>query len=85
MFFILYYYILKGFHTESEDYLKLIRVIYLLQECETKYEQQCSTTYEEVCEEALPQYTSYGAPTGYGAPKQCKQVRHSHRISLIVE
>ena len=83
--FFIYYIFLKDFHTESDDYLKLICVYYLLQECETKYEQQCSTTYEEVCEEALPQYTSYGAPTGYGAPKQCKQVRHSHRISLIVE
>ena len=78
----LYFYTLPNAHTKC----KIPRgtpVNDLLQECETKYEQQCSTTYEEVCEEALPQYTSYGAPTGYGAPKQCKQVRHSHRNHLI--
>ena len=46
------------------------------QQCQTTYEQECQTTYEEVCEESLPQYTSYGAPTGYGAPKQCKQVNY---------
>ena len=67
------------FHFSIDSFLptplELLSANNLLQECETKYEQQCSTTYEEVCEEALPQYTSYGAPTGYGAPKQCKQVR----------
>ena len=65
---------------------------YLIQQqCETKYEQQCSTIYEEVCEEAQPSYNSYGAPSTYGAPKQCKQVKSiwdliilTFTISLII-
>ena len=77
----------KKFHFGKHPFFhylppKLISVNDLVQECETKYEQQCSTTYEEVCEEALPQYTSYGAPTGYGAPKQCKQVRQTFPAHL---
>ena len=52
-------------------------LFFIQQQCETKYEQQCSTTYEEVCEEAQPSYNSYGAPSAYGAPKQCKQVKSS--------